>query len=100
MSTAQSLRKEYSLRRQESTLNKKSSKKKDGTLQKIGDFFQSSPTIIHSKGLYSIRLISYSLAAVEWQRGKDCLGCEDQFQIILKLRLSVKYKPGGKKDAV
>lgn len=54
MATAQSLRKEYSLRRQESTLNKKSAKKKDGTLQKIGDFFQSSPTIIHSKGVYSI----------------------------------------------
>lgn len=54
MSTAQSLGKEYSLRRQESTLSKKSAKKKDGTLQKIGDFFQSSPTIFHSKGLYSI----------------------------------------------
>lgn len=60
MSTARSLRKEYPLRRQESTLNKKSSKKKDGTLQKIGDFFQSSPTIIHSKGLYSINN-TYSL---------------------------------------
>lgn len=60
MATAQSLRKEYPLRRQESTLNKKSLKKKDGTLQKIGDFFQSSPTIIHSKGLYSINK-AYSL---------------------------------------
>ncbi|KAL9847461.1 kinesin-like protein KIF20B isoform 1-T2 [Geothlypis trichas] len=58
MSTAQSLRKEYSLRRQESTLNKKSSKKKDGTLQKIGDFFQSSPTIIHSKAKKLIETIS------------------------------------------
>ncbi|XP_066047325.1 kinesin-like protein KIF20B isoform X2 [Chamaea fasciata] len=35
MATTQSLRKEYPLRRQESTLNKKSAKKKDGTLQKI-----------------------------------------------------------------
>ncbi|NXE66390.1 KI20B protein, partial [Calcarius ornatus] len=58
MSTAQSLRKEYSLRRQESTLNKKSSKKKDGTLQKIGDFFQISPTIIHSKAKKLIETIS------------------------------------------
>ncbi|XP_057885240.1 kinesin-like protein KIF20B [Melospiza georgiana] len=58
MSTAQSLRKEYSLRRQESTLNKKSSRKKDGTLQKIGDFFQSSPTIIHSKAKKLIETIS------------------------------------------
>ncbi|XP_064286890.1 kinesin-like protein KIF20B isoform X2 [Passer domesticus] len=58
MTTAQSLRKEYSLRRQESTLNKKSAKKKDGTLQKIGDFFQSSPTIIHSKAKKLIETIS------------------------------------------
>uniref|UniRef100_A0A8C0VBR5 Kinesin family member 20B n=1 Tax=Cyanistes caeruleus TaxID=156563 RepID=A0A8C0VBR5_CYACU len=56
--TAQSLRKEYPLRRQESTLNKKSAKKKDGTLQKIGDFFQSSPTIIHSKAKKLIETIS------------------------------------------
>ncbi|XP_041316938.1 kinesin-like protein KIF20B isoform X2 [Pyrgilauda ruficollis] len=58
MTTAQSLRKEYSLRRQESTLNKKSARKKDGTLQKIGDFFQSSPTIIHSKAKKLIETIS------------------------------------------
>lgn len=54
MSATQSLRKEYSLRKQESTSSKTSAKKKDGTLQKIGDFFQSSPTIIQSKGLYRI----------------------------------------------
>ncbi|XP_061204922.1 LOW QUALITY PROTEIN: kinesin-like protein KIF20B [Neopsephotus bourkii] len=48
MSTMQ-LRKPYSLRKQESTSSKNSDKKKDGTLQKIGDFFQSSPTIIQSK---------------------------------------------------
>ncbi|NXA62725.1 KI20B protein, partial [Mohoua ochrocephala] len=58
MSTAQSLRKEYPLRRQESTLSKKSAKKKDGTLQKIGDFFQSSPTIFHSKAKKLIETIS------------------------------------------
>ncbi|NXQ61393.1 KI20B protein, partial [Anthoscopus minutus] len=58
MSTAQSLRKEYPSRRQESTQNKKSAKKKDGTLQKIGDFFQSSPTIIHSKAKKLIETIS------------------------------------------
>ncbi|XP_063261730.1 kinesin-like protein KIF20B [Prinia subflava] len=58
MATAQSLRKEYPLRRQESTLSKKSAKKKDGTLQKIGDFFQSSPTIIHSKAKKLIETIS------------------------------------------
>ncbi|NXC58837.1 KI20B protein, partial [Aleadryas rufinucha] len=58
MSTAQSLGKEYSLRRQESSLSKKSAKKKDGTLQKIGDFFQSSPIIIHSKAKKLIETIS------------------------------------------
>ncbi|NXH62845.1 KI20B protein, partial [Rhabdornis inornatus] len=58
MATTQSLRKEYPLRRQDSTLNKKSTKKKDGTLQKIGDFFQSSPTIIHSKAKKLIETIS------------------------------------------
>ncbi|KAI1236342.1 Kinesin-like protein KIF20B [Lamprotornis superbus] len=58
MGTTQSLRKEYPLRRQDSTLNKKSAKKKDGTLQKIGDFFQSSPTIIHSKAKKLIETIS------------------------------------------
>uniref|UniRef100_A0A8C3QKV4 Kinesin family member 20B n=1 Tax=Cyanoderma ruficeps TaxID=181631 RepID=A0A8C3QKV4_9PASS len=58
MPTAQSLRKEYHLRRQESALTKKSAKKKDGTLQKIGDFFQSSPTIIQSKAKKLIETIS------------------------------------------
>ncbi|NWW55019.1 KI20B protein, partial [Pedionomus torquatus] len=48
MSTTQSFRKDYSLRKQKSSSNV-SDKKKDGTLQKIGDFLQSSPTIIHSK---------------------------------------------------
>ncbi|NXC31483.1 KI20B protein, partial [Campylorhamphus procurvoides] len=58
MSTTQSLRKEFPLRKQESSLSKKSDKKKDGTLQKIGDFFQSSPTIIHSKAKKLIETIS------------------------------------------
>ncbi|XP_035753277.1 kinesin-like protein KIF20B isoform X2 [Egretta garzetta] len=58
MSTTQSPRKEYSLRKQESTSSKKSAKKKEGTLQKIGDFFQSSPTIIHSKAKKLIATIS------------------------------------------
>ncbi|KAM9549791.1 kinesin-like protein KIF20B isoform 2-T2 [Guaruba guarouba] len=49
------LRKPYPLRKQESTSSKNSSKKKDGTLQKIGDFFQSSPTIIQSKEPESIK---------------------------------------------
>ncbi|NXY67046.1 KI20B protein, partial [Glareola pratincola] len=58
MSSTQSSRKEYSLRKQESTSSKTSAKKKDGTLQKIGDFFQSSPTIIHSKAKKLIATIS------------------------------------------
>ncbi|NXG59553.1 KI20B protein, partial [Hemiprocne comata] len=58
MSNTQLSRKEYSLRKQNSTSSKKSAKKKDGTLQKIGDFFQSSPTIIHSKAKKLIATIS------------------------------------------
>ncbi|NXM71796.1 KI20B protein, partial [Serilophus lunatus] len=56
MSATQSLRKEKS-RKQESTLSKKSAKK-ERTLQKIGDFFQSSPTIFHSKAKKLIETIS------------------------------------------
>uniref|UniRef100_A0A8D0EJR0 Kinesin motor domain-containing protein n=1 Tax=Strix occidentalis caurina TaxID=311401 RepID=A0A8D0EJR0_STROC len=51
-------KKEYPLRNQESTSSKKSAKKKDGTLQKIGDFFQSSPVIIHSKAKKLMATIS------------------------------------------
>ncbi|XP_065495305.1 kinesin-like protein KIF20B isoform X2 [Caloenas nicobarica] len=57
MSTTQPLRKERTLRKQESSSSKKSAKK-DGTLQKIGDFFQSSPTIIHSKAKKLIATIT------------------------------------------
>ncbi|XP_030900519.2 kinesin-like protein KIF20B [Melopsittacus undulatus] len=52
------LRKPYPLRKQETTSSKNSAKKKDGTLQKIGDFFQSSPTIIQSKAKKLIATIS------------------------------------------
>ncbi|XP_075573701.1 kinesin-like protein KIF20B [Pelecanus crispus] len=58
ISTTRSFRKEYPLRKQESTSSKKSAKKKDGTLQKIGDFFQSSPNIIHSRAKQLIATIS------------------------------------------
>ncbi|NXG23346.1 KI20B protein, partial [Grallaria varia] len=60
MSTTQSLRKEFPLRKEESSLSKKSAKKKDGTLQKIGDFLQSSPGIIQSKAKQLIETISSS----------------------------------------
>ncbi|XP_030309125.1 kinesin-like protein KIF20B [Calypte anna] len=58
MSTTQSFRKKYFLRNQASTSSNKSAKKKDGTLQKIGEFFQNSPTIIHSKAKKLIATIS------------------------------------------
>ncbi|XP_068544064.1 kinesin-like protein KIF20B isoform X3 [Anas acuta] len=58
VSTTQTSRKEYSLRKQESTSNKRSARKKDGTLQKLGGFFQSSPTIIHSKAKKLMATIS------------------------------------------
>ncbi|NWI19085.1 KI20B protein, partial [Crypturellus soui] len=49
MPTTHSFKREYSLRKQESASSTKSVGKKEGTLQKIGDFFQGSPAIIHSK---------------------------------------------------
>ncbi|XP_008938215.1 PREDICTED: kinesin-like protein KIF20B, partial [Merops nubicus] len=57
-STTQSFRKVYSLRKQDSTASEESAKKKDGTLQKIGDFFQSSPNLIQSKAKKLIATIS------------------------------------------
>ncbi|NXH10307.1 KI20B protein, partial [Bucco capensis] len=51
-SATESFRKEYYLRKQDST------KKKDRTLQKIGDFIQSSPNIFHSKAKKLIATIS------------------------------------------
>ncbi|NXI53148.1 KI20B protein, partial [Chloroceryle aenea] len=56
VSTSQ-FRKKYSLRKQESSC-KKPPNKKDVTLQKIGDFFHNSPTIIHSKAKKLIETIS------------------------------------------
>ncbi|XP_071895687.1 kinesin-like protein KIF20B [Anas platyrhynchos] len=58
VSTTQTSRKEYSLRKQESTSNKRSARKKDGTLQRLGGFSQSSPTIIHSKAKKQMATIS------------------------------------------
>ncbi|CAN0173625.1 unnamed protein product [Bubo scandiacus] len=58
VSSTQVFRKEYPLRNQESISSKKSAKKKDGTLQKIGGFFQSSPVIIHSKAKKLMATIS------------------------------------------
>ncbi|XP_019357657.1 PREDICTED: kinesin-like protein KIF20B [Gavialis gangeticus] len=58
VSNSQSFRKEYPLRNQQSTASMKSTRKKDGTLQKLGDFLQSSPTIIHSKAKKLIKTIS------------------------------------------
>uniref|UniRef100_A0A663LY24 Kinesin family member 20B n=1 Tax=Athene cunicularia TaxID=194338 RepID=A0A663LY24_ATHCN len=51
-------KKEDPLRKQKSTSSKKSAKKKDGTLKKIEDFFQRSPTIIHSKAKKLMATIS------------------------------------------
>ncbi|KFP70322.1 Kinesin-like KIF20B [Acanthisitta chloris] len=70
MSTTQSSSKEFPLRKQDSTLSKKSAKKKDGTLHRIGDFFQSSPNIIHSKAKKLIETIS-SPKSAEPERVKE-----------------------------
>ncbi|XP_036593181.1 kinesin-like protein KIF20B [Trichosurus vulpecula] len=53
------------------TLRRKSStKKKDGTLQKFGDFLQHSPTILHSKAKKLIEKMSPSKPAVA-ETGKE-----------------------------
>ncbi|XP_051837580.1 kinesin-like protein KIF20B [Antechinus flavipes] len=66
ISTTLSSRKAYySLRNQVSTLSTKSStKKKDGTLQKFGDFLQHSPTILHSKAKKLMEKMSPSKLAI------------------------------------
>nr|XP_048714379.1 kinesin-like protein KIF20B isoform X2 [Caretta caretta] len=72
MATTQSFRKEYPLRKQVSTSSTKSTQKKDGTLQKLGDFFQSSPTIIHSKAKKLIATISSPKSTeVETHKAKE-----------------------------
>ncbi|XP_027695678.1 kinesin-like protein KIF20B isoform X2 [Vombatus ursinus] len=61
----------YSLRNQEPTLSRKSStKKKDGTLQKFGEFLQHSPTILHSKAKKLIEKMSPSKPAAA-ETGKE-----------------------------
>ncbi|XP_074710236.1 kinesin-like protein KIF20B [Strix uralensis] len=88
MSSTQKKRKEYPLRKQESTSSKKSAKKKDGTLQKIGDFFQSSPITIHSKAKQLMATISSPKSAepesvegkeLEPERAKRKLYSTDSF---------------------
>ncbi|XP_008571322.1 PREDICTED: kinesin-like protein KIF20B isoform X2 [Galeopterus variegatus] len=52
VSTRPASKKTYSLRSQASTISVNlATKKKEGTLQKFGDFLQHSPTILQSKGL-------------------------------------------------
>ncbi|XP_072481116.1 kinesin-like protein KIF20B isoform X2 [Notamacropus eugenii] len=64
-STLSSRKANYSLRNQVPTLSTKSStKKKDGTLQKFGDFLQHSPTILHSKAKKLMEKMSPSKPAV------------------------------------
>ncbi|XP_032463769.1 kinesin-like protein KIF20B isoform X4 [Phocoena sinus] len=61
VSTRPSSKKTYSLRSQVSTISiNVPAKKKDGTLQKFGDFLQHSPTILQSKAKKIIETISSS----------------------------------------
>ncbi|XP_037661050.1 kinesin-like protein KIF20B isoform X3 [Choloepus didactylus] len=61
VSTCLSSKKTYSLRSQTSTVSiNLDSKKKEGTLQKFGDFLHHSPTILQSKAKKLIETISYS----------------------------------------
>ncbi|XP_066881175.1 kinesin-like protein KIF20B isoform X8 [Kogia breviceps] len=61
VSTRPSSKKTYSLRSQASTISiNVPTKKKEGTLQKFGDFLQHSPTILQSKAKKIIETISSS----------------------------------------
>ncbi|XP_032692655.1 kinesin-like protein KIF20B isoform X2 [Lontra canadensis] len=61
VSTRPSSKKTYSLRSQASTVNTNvTTKKKEGTLQKFGDFLQHSPTILQSKAKKIIETMSSS----------------------------------------
>ncbi|XP_059890482.1 kinesin-like protein KIF20B isoform X2 [Delphinus delphis] len=61
VSTRPSSKKTYSLRSQASTISVNvPAKKKEGTLQKFGDFLQHSPTILQSKAKKIIETISSS----------------------------------------
>ncbi|XP_035882875.1 kinesin-like protein KIF20B isoform X2 [Phyllostomus discolor] len=60
-STRSSSQKTYSLRSQASAINVNlTTKKKEGTLQKFGDFLQRSPTILQSKAKKIIETVSSS----------------------------------------
>ncbi|XP_025846342.2 kinesin-like protein KIF20B isoform X4 [Vulpes vulpes] len=61
VSTRPSSKKTYSLRSQASTISTNmATKKKEGTLQKFGDFLQHSPTILQSKAKKIIETMSSS----------------------------------------
>ncbi|XP_021566565.1 kinesin-like protein KIF20B [Carlito syrichta] len=61
VSTRPSSKKTYSLRSQASTISVNlATKKKEGTLQKFGEFLQSSPTILQSKAKKIIETMSSS----------------------------------------
>lgn len=60
VSIKQKSRKEYFLRKRVRTSGKRLTRMNDGTLQKVGDFLQSTPSIIHSKGWCRISKI-YSM---------------------------------------
>ncbi|XP_045883817.1 kinesin-like protein KIF20B isoform X3 [Meles meles] len=71
VSTHLSSKKTYSLRSQASTVSTNvTPKKKEGTLQKFGDFLQHSPTILQSKAKKIIETMSSSkLSNVEVSKG-------------------------------
>ncbi|XP_025736772.1 kinesin-like protein KIF20B isoform X5 [Callorhinus ursinus] len=71
VSTRPSSKKTYSLRSQASTVSTNlATKKKEGTLQKFGDFLQHSPTILQSKAKKLIETMSSSkLSNVEVSKG-------------------------------
>ncbi|XP_036903214.1 kinesin-like protein KIF20B isoform X5 [Sturnira hondurensis] len=89
VSTRSSSQKTYSLRSQASAINVNLTiKKKEGTLQKFGDFLQRSPTILQSKAKKIIETVSSSkLSNVEILMDHKVKESDHQ---ILKRRLRTK----------
>ena len=73
VSIEQKSRKEYFLRKQVRTSSKRLTSKKDATLQETGDYLQSSPPIIHSKGWCRISTID-SMFSRHCRMASFCVG--------------------------
>ncbi|XP_042674609.1 kinesin-like protein KIF20B [Centrocercus urophasianus] len=64
-------RKEYFLRKRVCTSGRRLTSRSDGTLQKVGDFLQSTPSIIHSKAKKLMAAVSSPKSPEPESLGKE-----------------------------